>query len=94
MVILQNTSNLKFARFLYNFINIGVNIVFEEEQGANVCKRLWKMQQHLTIKSANVCKACRSRKHAEHEYTIAEIGFDPAENGPFQVPTPPPIPYG
>ena len=34
---------------------------------------------------AKVCKSCRSRQELSHEYVLAKIGFDTAENELLRV---------
>ena len=45
-------------------------MVFQmDSKGAKVCK----------------CKSCRSRQELSHEYLLAKLGVDTAENGPLKV---------
>ena len=38
------------------------------------------------LSAAKVCKSCRSRQKLSHEYAVAKIGVDTAENEPVEVP--------
>ena len=37
------------------------------------------------LMSANACKSCRSRQELFNEYLLAKVGFDTAENEPFEI---------
>ena len=36
------------------------------------------------LRGAKVCKSCRSWRELSHEYLLAKIGFDTAENEPLK----------